>query len=121
MRPLPRGWRPAAAHRTGWSAAALGREGPVPNSSNRDEHRAKLERRESFRDFEAVYRDPKGEMVHISANGDPMHDANGQFTGYRGTARDITLHKQAAQRIQYLSTHDERSPACRTGRRCASW
>ena len=46
-------------------------------------------------------------MLHISAHGDPIHDANGQFTGYRGTARDISVHKQAAQRIQYLSTHDE--------------
>jgi diguanylate cyclase (GGDEF)-like protein len=72
-----------------------------------DEHRARLERREPFRDFEAVFRDDAGEMVHIAAHGDPIHDANGQFTGYRGTARDTSVHKQAAQRIQYLSTHDE--------------
>jgi diguanylate cyclase (GGDEF)-like protein len=46
-------------------------------------------------------------MVHISVQGDPVHDVNGQFTGYHGTARDTSAHKQAAQRIQYLSTHDE--------------
>lgn len=80
--------------------------GLVPGSSDWDDHRATLERREPFRDFEFVYRDGD-EMVHVSANGDPIHGADGQFTGYRGTARDITVHRQAAQRIQYLSTHDE--------------
>ena len=93
---------PALIGRSLWEVKGL-----VPASSDWDEHRGKLERREPFRDFECVYRDSKGEMVHISANGDPMHDASGQFTGYHGTARDITQHRQAAQRIQYLSTHDE--------------
>lgn len=72
-----------------------------------DEQRTRLERREPLRDFEAVLREGGGELIHISAQGDPIHDAAGQFTGYRGTARDTSAHKQAAQRIQYLSTHDE--------------
>ena len=93
---------PALIGRRPWEVGGL-----VPGSSDWDEHRARLERREPFRDFETVYRDAKGEMVHICANGDPIHDADGHFTGYRGTARDTTVHKQAAQRIQYLSTHDE--------------
>jgi diguanylate cyclase (GGDEF)-like protein/PAS domain S-box-containing protein len=93
---------PALIGKRNWEVKGL-----VPGSSDWDDHRAVLERREPFRDFETVYRDDKGTMVHISANGDPIHDGNGQFTGYRGTARDITVYKQAAQRIQYLSTHDE--------------
>jgi diguanylate cyclase (GGDEF)-like protein/PAS domain S-box-containing protein len=81
-------------------------EGLVP-AGDWDDHRARLERRDPLRDFEAVFRDARGEMVHISVQGDPVHDVNGQFTGYHGTARDTSAHKQAAQRIQYLSTHDE--------------
>ena len=101
---------------TGKSGAAMApawigrRQWEVPGlvpGGDWDEHRARLERREPFRDFEAVFRDDAGEMVHIAAHGDPIHDASGQFTGYRGTARDTSVHKQAAQRIQYLSTHDE--------------
>lgn len=93
---------PALIGRRHWEV-----DGLVPCSSDWDEHRAALQRHEPFRDFETVYRDAKGGMVHIRVNGDPIHDADGRFTGYRGTARDITVHKQAAQRIQYLSTHDE--------------
>ena len=81
--------------------------GLVPASSDWDMHRARLERREPYRDFEFMCRDARGEMVHISANGDPIHDVDGLFTGYRGTARDITAQRQAVQRIQYLSTHDD--------------
>jgi len=82
-------------------------QGLVPASSDWDAHRAAIERREPFRDFECVLRDEKGAMVHINVHGDPVHDAEGTFTGYRGMARDITQQRQAAQRIQYLATHDE--------------
>ncbi|HET7524824.1 MAG TPA: diguanylate cyclase [Burkholderiaceae bacterium] len=81
--------------------------GLVPGSSDWEQHRAALQRHEAFRDLELVYRDDNGEMVHISAHGDAIVDADGHFTGYRGMARDTTWHKQAVQRIQYLSTHDE--------------
>jgi len=93
---------PALIGKRQWEVSGL-----VPGSSDWDEHRAALQRHEPFRDFEVVYRDDKGELVHISVNGDPIVDADGRCSGYRGTARDITVHKQAAQRIQYLATHDE--------------
>ncbi len=94
------------------AGALLGRRwwevpGLVPGSSDWDAHRAALERHEPYRDFECVYRDDSGAMVHISAHGDAIVDGDGRCTGYRGTARDTSVHKQAAQRIQYLSTHDE--------------
>ncbi len=68
--------------------------------------RARLERRESFRDFEYAYTDKRGRRRHISGSGEPLHDAEGRFVGYRGVSRDITSRKQAEARIEYLATHD---------------
>jgi diguanylate cyclase (GGDEF)-like protein/PAS domain S-box-containing protein len=82
-------------------------KGLVPASGEWDGRRAQCERHEPFRDLEVVCRDAQGTMVHIVFHGDPIVDAEGRPAGYRGTARDVTLHKQATQRIQYLSTHDE--------------
>jgi len=68
--------------------------------------RARLERREPFRDFEYAYTDKRGTRRHVSASGEPLHDEQGRFVGYRGVSRDITPRKQAEERIQYLATHD---------------
>lgn len=81
--------------------------GLVPGSRDWDELRTALERHEPLRDFECVWREDKGERLHLSLNADAVHDLDGRFAGYRGTVRDLTLHRQAAQRLQYLSTHDE--------------
>ncbi|MFO1219936.1 MAG: diguanylate cyclase [Burkholderiaceae bacterium] len=85
-----------------WEVAGL-----VPADGDWGELRARIDRQEAFRDFEAVCRDDKGAMVHMVFHGDPSLDADGRCVGWRGVARDISAHKQAAQRIQYLSTHDE--------------
>ena len=68
--------------------------------------RARLERREAFRDFEYAFTDKRGHRRHICASGEPLHDEQGRFAGYRGVSRDITPRKQAEERIQYLATHD---------------
>ena len=80
--------------------------GIVLESANWAAHRARLERREPFREFEYSYRDSKGNLHHLSVNGEPVYDADGGFLGYRGTSRDISARKQAEERIQYLATHD---------------
>jgi len=68
--------------------------------------RARLERREPFRDFEYAYSTNNGHRRFISVSGEPLLDDAGRFVGYRGVSRDITPRKQAEERIQYLATHD---------------
>ncbi|HTT11295.1 MAG TPA: EAL domain-containing protein [Burkholderiaceae bacterium] len=69
--------------------------------------RARLDRRETFRDFEYHYADRHGRRHYISASGEALFDEEGRFAGYRGTSRDVSLRKQAEARIRYLATHDE--------------
>jgi diguanylate cyclase (GGDEF)-like protein/PAS domain S-box-containing protein len=68
--------------------------------------RARLERREPFRDFEYVYSTNNGRRRFVSVSGEPLTDNDGRFAGYRGVSRDVTPRKQAEERIQYLATHD---------------
>lgn len=54
-----------------------------------------LEGRDTFRDLEGRCTDRAGEMHWVSTSGEPTFDEQAQFTGYRGTMRDISLRKQA--------------------------
>ena len=76
---------------------------PALNLSAADwaRHRAQLERHEPFRDFELERPSPDG-SVWVSLSGDPVFDANGAFTGYRGIGRDITARKRDEQRVAQL-------------------
>src|SRR5256714_14336433 len=94
------------ADRTGLDASAyLGRrrwDQPALNLSEADwaAHRAQLERREPFRDFEMQRPAPGGGSRWLSISGEPIFDAEGNFKGYRGIGRDITEHKQSEQRLR---------------------
>jgi PAS domain S-box-containing protein len=64
-------------------------------------HRAMLDARQPFRDF--VYTvDVAGSPVYVQASGKPIHDANGNFLGYRGTGTNITAKIRADQAEQAL-------------------
>jgi len=41
--------------------------------------------------------------LHLSVSGDPMFDASGAFTGYRGVCTDITGRKRQEQKIERLT------------------
>ena len=57
-------------------------------------HMARLARHEPFRDIEYSYKDKHGNRFYISASGEPLFDEQGQFRGYRGTARDVTRRRR---------------------------
>ncbi|HEX6317338.1 MAG TPA: PAS domain S-box protein, partial [Burkholderiales bacterium] len=69
-----------------------------------EEHRAVLAARQPFRDFEYLRAEPGAERRYISISGEPMFDEAGRFTGYRGTARDITERKVSELRVARLKT-----------------
>jgi len=60
-------------------------------------HRAQLEAHEVFHDFEIGRPTADGGTVWVSVSGEPVFDARGEFTGYRGLTRNITYRKAADQ------------------------
>jgi diguanylate cyclase (GGDEF)-like protein/PAS domain S-box-containing protein len=67
----------------------------APLSGGWGEHRATLEARKPFRDFEYVRIGDDGRRHYLSLSGVPIFDAAGEFKGYRGVGRNITERKQA--------------------------
>ncbi len=63
-------------------------------------HRAQLERRQPFRDFEMQRLLPDGASRWLSISGEPVFGRDGNFAGYRGIGRDITQEKQAEQALR---------------------
>jgi diguanylate cyclase (GGDEF)-like protein/PAS domain S-box-containing protein len=58
-------------------------------------HRAVLEAREPFVDFEYGHRLPDGDTCWVRISGTPVFDADGAFKGYRGIGRNVTEARRA--------------------------
>ncbi|MEP6701400.1 MAG: EAL domain-containing protein, partial [Betaproteobacteria bacterium] len=69
--------------------------GATPLDITWEEHRAVLDARQTFRDFEYVRIIGDMGARFVVASGEPMFDRAGKFSGYRGTARDTTERKQS--------------------------
>ncbi len=82
-----------------WEIATL-----LPVDSHWDEHKAMLERRESFHNVAFTYLSKTNETGYMSVSGKAVLDEAGNFKGYRGTGRDITEQKQAEQAIRIHAT-----------------
>ncbi len=55
------------------------------------EHLSTLEAKSDFRDFEYTIKTGDGEACYISVSGKPIYSEVGEFLGYRGTGRDVTI------------------------------
>jgi PAS domain S-box-containing protein len=62
---------------------------PLPEKAW-EQHRAKLERHESFSDFVFLRYNKAGELRYLSVSGEPLFDEKGGFIGYHGVGKDIT-------------------------------
>lgn len=78
----------------------------TPDEAGWQQHREMLEAHRPFRDFEISRRAADGSVRHISVNGDPVFNAAGEFTGYRGVGTDITQRKAAEEAIRNLAFYD---------------
>ena len=71
-----------------------------PDEAGWRAHRATLDAHQPFRDFELSRLGTDGSERYISISGDPVFDASGKFTGYRGVGTDISARKRAEQAVR---------------------
>jgi hypothetical protein len=93
------GWR-----LSGGPGAPLGGSLPASNQIPSEPHWAHLHSdllaRQPFRDFRDQETDTSRLFHHVSINGSLVFDAGGNFTGYRGTGRDVTAEVKAARELE---------------------
>ncbi len=77
-------------------------------------HIADLEAHRSFRDFIHSRVRPDGEINYLSISGKPVYDKNGNFTGYRGTGRNITKQWRAEHELALAKDTAERANRAKT-------
>jgi diguanylate cyclase (GGDEF)-like protein/PAS domain S-box-containing protein len=77
-----------------------------PDEAGWSAHRATLESRIPFRDFEFARAMPDGVTRHFSVSGEPRIARDGTFLGYRGVGRDITESVLTRERIASLAYSD---------------
>lgn len=71
-----------------------------------DDQRRLHEAHLPFREFIHYWALRDGTRRYFSVSADPVFDATGRFTGYRGVGRDITAQKVAEQLVEHRATHD---------------
>ncbi len=69
-------------------------------------HRQALEAHQTFRNFEFHRTLKDGSVLWASISGAPILDTDGNFQGYRGIGRDITVRKQQEDEAQRLAFYD---------------
>ena len=69
-------------------------------------HKRQLEAHEPFRGFEFTFVRASGEERWVSVSGEPVFDASGRFSGYRGVGTDVTERKRYETKIRELADYD---------------
>jgi diguanylate cyclase (GGDEF)-like protein/PAS domain S-box-containing protein len=69
-------------------------------------YEACVERRQPFREVAGALARVDGNARYLRLSGEPVFDGEGGFAGYRGVGRDVTLFRQAEQKVQELATSD---------------
>jgi diguanylate cyclase (GGDEF)-like protein/PAS domain S-box-containing protein len=69
-------------------------------------HRARLDQRLPYRDFEFARPTPDGGVRYLAISGEPRFAADGRFLGYRGVGRDVTEIALAREHIATLAYSD---------------
>ncbi len=83
----------------------LGANPDVPSEAGAA-YEACIQGRQAFRDFTFSHVRADGVKRHIRISGEPVFDAGGNFTGYRGVGSDVTLVTQAEQQVFELARFD---------------
>ena len=86
--------------------------GVEPPEEGWEAHRAQLDRRETFHDLVLRRRLPDGAWSFSLISGEPVFDATGAFTGYRGVGRDITRQKLVEEKVNRLARFDPLTGLC---------
>jgi len=97
--------RIATGHLIGKSWLDVMASGLTPEAV--EAHRETLESREPFRGLVYTRLDADGNTRYLQASGEPVFDATGRFTGYRGVTKDVTMQHVAEARIRQLAHYDD--------------
>jgi diguanylate cyclase (GGDEF)-like protein/PAS domain S-box-containing protein len=62
-----------------------------------EQHLVDLNEHRAFRDFRYAVHRSDGLLIHLSISGQPVFDADGEFTGYRGTGINVTREVEGQQ------------------------
>jgi PAS domain S-box-containing protein len=92
------GWPPSAE--IGVHSMSLNRPPPGESRASWDRYREARARHEPFRDAIAERDTAHGTML-VAMSGRPVFDADGQFRGYRGAARNVTAEVAERERAQH--------------------
>ncbi|MFW5824969.1 MAG: EAL and GGDEF domain-containing protein [Marinobacter sp.] len=75
-------------------------------------HRAMLESRQPFRNLLLRRATRDGNITFVSISGMPCYDAEGHWTGYRGTGQDVTEQQLRSRTVERFQASMDASPDC---------